>query len=220
MTEVNCNESTPVTTTSKNAATQEKDKGVSVEWTFALALNRQLTRAETNLIDFNANGWFSLFADGSISYTTGGPGVSELYCDVEADSILEAIALVSRQIRRMEGLRASRVIHDDTVTLDIAAQRAGRSRQSLVQLSKGQRGPGGFPQPEEKVGGTSLYSWSRVAEFLRGLGDDVAPVPRELVIADRALRLVDEMEVAGSPVSASVLEAFGLNWLQSEGEVT
>jgi hypothetical protein len=183
---------------------------VSAEWTFTLALNRQLTQDEANFIDLSTNESFPLFADGSVSYTIGGSGVSELHCDVVADSMLEAVALVSEEIRKINGLRVARVIHDDIVTLDIAAQRAGRSRQSLVQLSKGQRGPGGFPQPEEKVGGTAFYSWPRIAEFLRGLGDDIAPASQDLVIADRALRLVDEVETAGFSVPASIWRAFGL----------
>ncbi|MDL2081978.1 hypothetical protein QNN03_36690 [Streptomyces sp. GXMU-J15] len=178
------------------------------EWTFTLALNRQLTQDEAGLIDTRDD--LPLFADGSVSYTIGGPGVSELHCDVVAKTLLEAIALVAEEIRKISGLRAVRVIHDDIVTLEMAAQRAKRSRQSLVQLSKGQRGPGGFPQPEEKVGGTTFYSWPRIAEFLRGLGDDIAPVPRDLVIADRALRLVDEVESAGQTVPMTVWRAFGL----------
>ncbi|MFR9800451.1 hypothetical protein ACL02U_31810 [Streptomyces sp. MS06] len=190
--------------------TQKKENIVPVEWTFTLALNRQLTRDEADFIDTSASEDLPLFADGSVSYTIGGSGVSELHCDVVANTMLEAVALVSGEIRKINGLRAARVIHDDIVTLDIAAQRAGRSRQSLVQLSKGQRGPGGFPQPEEKVGGTAFYSWPRIANFLRGLGDEIAPVSQDLVIADRALRLVDEVENAGCAVSASVWRAFGL----------
>jgi hypothetical protein len=183
---------------------------MSAEWTFTLALNRQLMQGEAELIDTSTSESLPLFADGSVSYTIGGSGVSELHCDVVANTMLEAVALVAEEIRKINGLRVTRVIHDDIVTLDIAAQRAGRSRQSLVQLSKGQRGPGGFPQPEEKVGGTSFYSWPRIADFLRSLGDEIAPTSQDLVIADRALRLVDEVETAGYAVPASVWKAFGL----------
>lgn len=181
------------------------------EWTFTLALNRQIMPDEADLIDTTDG--FPLFADGSVSYTRGGPGPSELRCDVVAETLLEAVALVAEEIRKVSGLRPARVVHEDIVTLDMAAQRTAgqRTRQSLVQLSKGQRGPGGFPQPEERVGGTTFYSWPKIADFLRSLGDDIDPVPRDLVIADRVLRLVDEIESTGFTVSAPVWRALGLH---------
>ncbi|MEU5030253.1 hypothetical protein [Streptomyces milbemycinicus] len=180
------------------------------EWTFTLALNRQITSNEANLIDTTDN--FPLFIDGSVSYTRGGMGPSQLHCDVAAETLLEAVALVAEEIRKINGLRAVRVVHEDIVTLDMAAQRTAgkRTRQSLVQLSKGQRGPGGFPQPEEKVGGTTFYSWPKIVDFLRALGDEIDQVPRDSLITDKALRLVDEIENADYSVPASVWKSLGL----------
>ncbi|MEV8628587.1 hypothetical protein [Streptomyces sp. NPDC051079] len=180
------------------------------EWIFTLSLNRQITPDEADRIDTTDD--FPLFADGSVTYTSGGSGPSELNCDIEAETLLEAVALVSQEIRQIRDLRAVRLHHEDIVTLEIAAQRTGgrRSRQSLVQLSKGQRGPGGFPQPEEKVGGTTFYSWPKVAAYLRDLGDDIDEVPRDQIIADLALRLADEVEVAGYAMRESVLCSLGL----------
>ncbi len=183
---------------------------MSTEWTFTLSLNRQITPEEADRIDNTDE--FPLFIDGSVTYTTGGSSPSELNCDIEAETLIAAIALVAQEIRKIDSLRAVRLLHDDIVTLEIAAQRTGgkRSRQSLVQLSKGQRGPGGFPQPEEKVGGTTFYSWPKVAAYLRDLGDDIDEVPRDQIIADLTLRLADELEGAGYAMDLPVLRALGL----------
>ncbi|WP_411121413.1 hypothetical protein [Streptomyces sp. x-19] len=121
---------------------------------------------------------------------------------------MDAIAQVARNIRLVPGLHAVGVRHDDMVTLGEAAQRCGRSRQSLVQLSRGQRGSGGFPEPEVETEGTAFYSWRRIAGFLRGLGDDIPSVSHDLVVADHALRLADDLE--GLDVAPGTLRSLGL----------
>ncbi|WP_436990376.1 hypothetical protein [Streptomyces sp. enrichment culture] len=127
------------------------------------------------------------------------PAPRELMCDGEAPTLLEAVARAARDIRLMPGLRAVGVRHDDTVTLGEAAQRCSRSRQSPVRLARGQRGSGGFPAPEVETGGTAFCSWSKVAAYLRGIGDDIGPVDRGVVLADHVLRVVEEAEQAGVP---------------------
>lgn len=83
---------------------------MSKEWNFHLALNRQLTTDEIHMMDTSED--LPLFADGSVSYTTGGPDVSELYCDVMADSLSEAIARVADEIGKVNPLLVMRVIHE------------------------------------------------------------------------------------------------------------
>ncbi|MET7681410.1 hypothetical protein [Streptomyces sp. NPDC005423] len=186
------------------------------EWNFTLRLNQALTPEQADAFDH-----CDAFADGSVSYVLGPqpperiPSLSpdaaelrELVCDVEAPTLLEAIAQVSRDIRLIPGLHAVGVHHDDMVTLGDAAQRCGRSRQSLVQLSRGQRGPGDFPEPVARTGGTVFYSWWRIAGFLRDIGDDIPEAPRDLIIADHALRLADELE--GVPVAPGTLRSLGV----------
>lgn len=188
------------------------------EWSFTVILNQPLTREQADAFDH-----CDAFADGSVSsvldpedptrYPSPGPDASqlkELMCDVEAPTLLEAVADVARDIRLIPGLRAVGVRHDDTVTLGEAAQRTAgkRTRQSLVQLARGQRGPGGFPSAETETAGTAFYSWARIADFLRSLGDDIPPVSRDLVIAAHALRLADDLD--GADVSPGVLRSLGV----------
>ncbi|MEU9120591.1 hypothetical protein AB0C96_12140 [Streptomyces sp. NPDC048506] len=185
------------------------------EWSFTLRLNQPLTPEQANAFDH-----CDAFADGSVSYTlapddphqyTHSPDptkLKELSCDVEAPTLLDAIAQVARNIRLIPGLRAVGVHHDDTVTLEEAAQRCGRSYQPLAQLSRDQRGPGGFPEPESSREGTVFYSWHKIAEFLRSAGDTVPETPRDLVIADQVLRLAHELE--GFDVAPGTLRALGL----------
>lgn len=186
------------------------------EWSFVLRLNQPLTPEQADAFDR-----CEAFADGSVSYVLGpeepsrhahhradDPALRELVCDVEAPTLLEAIAQVARDIRLVPGLRAVGVRHDDVVTLGEAAQRCARSRQSLVQLVRGQRGSGGFPAPEVETAGTAFYSWSKIAAYLRGIGDGIAPVARDMVLADHILRVVDELEDADVP--RPVLRSLGL----------
>ncbi|MGW4759402.1 hypothetical protein [Streptomyces chartreusis] len=156
-------------------------------WDFTLILNRQITPAEADALDTSS---VPLFATGAVSYTTGGPDTSELCCDIEADSIITAVIHATQALRRIvPALRPVAARHDDTVTLGEAALRCTRSRQNLVQLSKGQRGPGGFPPPVTATGGTALYSWAQIADYLRSLGDDIPAVSWDLATVDLALRL-------------------------------
>ncbi|MBV9026524.1 MAG: hypothetical protein JO362_22635 [Streptomycetaceae bacterium] len=178
---------------------------VNCTWTFEIVLNRALTEEE---IDAFSNA--DEFADGAVGLTISETGPATLPCDVEAPTLLEAIGYVARDIATIGDLYPVRVLHDDIVTLGEAAQRCRgkRTRQSLVQLAKGQRGPGGFPAPVETTGGTAFYSWAEVAAYLRQLGDDIDPVPRDLVIADHLVRTAAELR--GTPVPRDVLQALGL----------
>ncbi|MFI0220290.1 hypothetical protein [Streptomyces lydicus] len=185
------------------------------EWSFKLRLNQPLTPEQADAFDH-----CDAFADGAVSYTLGpqdahqypqhpGPAkLNELSCDIEAPTLLDAVAQVARSIRLVPGLRAVGVHHEDLVTLGEAAQRCGRSGQSLEQLSREQRGPGGFPGPESGPEGTAFYSWRKIAEFLRSIGDTVPDTPHDLVIANQALCLADELE--GCDVSPGTLAALGL----------
>ncbi|WP_103502801.1 MULTISPECIES: hypothetical protein [unclassified Streptomyces] len=154
-------------------------------------------------------------ADGAISYTLA-PDDSEVHpqsadsallrelaCDIEAPTLLDAVAQAVQRVRHIDGLQAVGVTLPDTVTLDEAAQRSGTGARSLAQLSQDE----GFPEPESGEG-TVLYSWDRVAAFLRNMGEPVPEVPQDLVIADLTLRLVNVLD--GSDVSPGTLRALGL----------
>ncbi|WP_181793214.1 hypothetical protein [Streptomyces sp. WELS2] len=87
------------------------------------------------------------------------------------------------------------------MTLAEAAQRCG---QELFELA---RRPG-FPEPEASSGGTEFYSWREIAAWLARAGHGVPEEPRDLLIADRALRLADALE--GADVPPGTLRSLGL----------
>ncbi|GAA2677341.1 hypothetical protein [Streptomyces lunalinharesii] len=83
------------------------------EWSFTLRLNQALTPEQADVFDH-----CDAFADGSVSYVLGpsdpgkyplhDPGAAELRelsCDVEAPTLLDAVAQVARDIRLVPGLR-------------------------------------------------------------------------------------------------------------------
>ncbi|MCK7621669.1 hypothetical protein MUU72_00735 [Streptomyces sp. RS10V-4] len=185
------------------------------EWSFTLLVNQPLTSGQADAFDH-----CDAFADGSVSYTLapGEPGayarvpdpeaLRELSCDIEAPTLLDAIAQAAQKIRLIPGLRAVGARYHDTVTLEEAAQRWGRGHHELIELAKNRRDPGGFPEPLPGSAGTEFYSWRAIAAFLVDAGEAVPDAPRDLVIADRALRLADALEDAD--VSPGTLRALGL----------
>ncbi|MET7640271.1 hypothetical protein [Streptomyces sp. NPDC005438] len=181
-----------------------------MEWSFTLCLQHPLTREQADQFDH-----CDALADGAISYTLApeapdahplvadSTALRELACDIEAPDLLDAVAEAVRRIRLVDGLRAVGVTQPDTVTREEAAQRSGTDAEAL----RGLAGQSGFPPPVTDEG-TVLYSWSQVAGHLRERGVRVADVPRDLVIADRALRLAEALDGADVPWGA--LRALGL----------
>ncbi|MEV0231088.1 hypothetical protein [Nonomuraea sp. NPDC050786] len=149
-----------------------------IEWDFSITLNREPTGEEAD----------ALYEAGLDDCSIGG---AKLYCDREAETLMDAIESVLLQIRTVPGLWATGVGEDDGVTLGDAARRhGGRTQASLRQLATGQRGPGGFPKPLIEADNISLYSWAEISEWLRTeMGDDIPAVNRDIVIADAAVKL-------------------------------
>ncbi|GAA4012546.1 hypothetical protein GCM10022247_38950 [Allokutzneria multivorans] len=183
------------------------------EWSFTLLLNQPFTPEQAD--EFSQ---CDAFADGSAAFVLG-PRKPEQYpvrsdeselkkliCDVEAPTLLDAVAQMARNIQLIPGLRGVGALMEDKVALEEAAQRCDRSYESLVQLSQEDEH---FPEPlNPDTEGTVFYSWLHIADYLRRLGDDVPHTPRELVIADRTLRLVEDLR--GTDVQPGVLRALGL----------
>jgi parvulin-like peptidyl-prolyl isomerase len=155
-------------------------------WNFQLRLNREPTETE-----------FDALCKAGLSDT----GIEGTLVDVdrEAPSLLSAVVSVAQQIRTVPGLRAVGVETQDAVTLTDAAQRLGRrTAESLRLLAEGKRGPGGFPAPIVDTGKLRVYSFAEITAWLREvLDEDVPTTSRELVLADRALRLADKAQSGG-----------------------
>jgi hypothetical protein len=150
-------------------------------WDFRVMLNR-----EPDTDEFNR-----LFEAGLDDCALVGGTQPYFMCDREGGTLLDAIASVLVQIRKIEGLWAIGIGHDDGVTLGDAARRhGGRTQASLRQLSSGQRGPGGFPEPVMATDNINIYSWAEVSDWLRvKMGDDIPRVPRDIALADAAVKL-------------------------------
>jgi hypothetical protein len=84
-------------------------------------------------------------------------------------------------IRDLEGVGAPvRVLRvdpeDDWLTAAEIAERVGRSRQSVAQLIRGLRGPGGFPAPVARRGARNpLWSWEQAREWFARYTPQVSP---------------------------------------------
>jgi len=86
--------------------------------------------------------------------------------DREADSLLDAVLTAIADVESVEGLTVLHVDHDDLVWASEIAERVGRTRQSVDQLIKGRRGPGGFPSPASHATRNPLWRWSEVETWL------------------------------------------------------
>ena len=82
--------------------------------------------------------------------------------DREALSLLDAILSAIEAVESVEGLEVLHVDPDELVWASEIASRTRRSRQSVNQLVKGQRGPGGFPPPASHATRNPLWRWSQV----------------------------------------------------------
>ena len=65
----------------------------------------------------------------------------------DAPTMLDAVISAITAIETVPGLEVLHVDPDELVWASEIAERTGRSRQSVDQLIKGQRGPGDFPSP-------------------------------------------------------------------------
>lgn len=87
---------------------------------------------------------------------------STVGCDIEADSFADAVVKAIRDLEQVGGVTVVRVEPDQLVWAAEIAERVGRSRQSVDQLVKAQRGPGGFPTPVSGNARNPLWRWAEV----------------------------------------------------------
>jgi hypothetical protein len=110
----------------------------------------------------------------------------------------QAVLSAIRSVESAGGpVRAVRVAaEDDWLTTAEIAERIGRSRQSISQLVRGERGPGGFPAPVARCGARSpLFSWAEVRVwFARHLPSE-APTPTEHMSADFFAAVNDRLDL-------------------------
>jgi hypothetical protein len=84
----------------------------------------------------------------------------------KADSFEEAATSAIRDVRKAR-MTPMRIKLDEYVNASDIARRMKRSRQSVSQLIRGQRGPGGFPPPAHvSSGNIASYAWTDVIDWL------------------------------------------------------
>lgn len=80
----------------------------------------------------------------------------------DAPTMLDAIVSAINAVETIAGLEVLHVDPDELVWASEIAERTRRTRQSVDQLIKGQRGPGGFPSPASHATRNPLWRWSEV----------------------------------------------------------
>jgi hypothetical protein len=160
-------------------------------YNFSLLISEPTVDEETA-----ANALYSRGCDDALFSVSG--GVYEVEFDREAGSLEDAVATAIRDVRNARiGSRVVRVLPDDLVNANTIAERSGKTRQAVGLWRRGERGQG-FPPPRAKVGESPVWSWVKVAEWLRSRGElDAHVVERANVLAD-ANRTLDE-EPKASP---------------------
>jgi hypothetical protein len=88
----------------------------------------------------------------------------------EAGDVLEAVASAIKDVEDAGvGATVVRVEPDDLVTITDIAERLGRTGESVRLLIRGDRGPGGFPQPVTRLGRrrSRVWRWADVVEWFK-----------------------------------------------------
>lgn len=113
-------------------------------------------------------------------------GEVRAYAIIEAPNAVVAARAVTSAVRRATPhARVTRVVEDLVSVADIA-DRVPHSRQHVLMLAKGERGPGTFPAPRATVGNNQkIWDWAPVkawfeAEYGFDL-DDYRPLTRDEV---------------------------------------
>lgn len=111
--------------------------------------------------------------------------------DREAASLCEAILSAVRDVEKVKGLRVTRVVDVDLVSVADIAKRTGRTCESVRSLVAGERGPGGFPAPVPGPGSRyRFWRWLDVKEwFGESLGESVAVDEHMLTAVNASLEL-------------------------------
>lgn len=100
--------------------------------------------------------------DGAATADFGSAWANRVDFDWEASSLADAVLSAIDNVETVAGLTVLRVEPDELVWASEIAERTSRSRQSVDQLIKGQRGAGGFPPPLTGSTRNPLWRWTEV----------------------------------------------------------
>lgn len=127
--------------------------------------------------------------------------------DRQAATVLEAIISAIRDVESVDDLVVLRVDPDELVWASEIAERTGRSRQSINQLIKGQRGPGGFPAPATHATRNPLWRWSDVEAWFAAYDSREPDTERSSVIGAINGALEARRSIRAAQEGASLREA-------------
>lgn len=100
----------------------------------------------------------------------------------EAPTMLDAIVSAIAAVESVDGPEVLHVDPDELVWASEIAERTDRTRQSVDQLIKGQRGPGGFPPPASHATRNPLWRWSEVETWFAAYEGRQPDTERSLVL--------------------------------------
>lgn len=134
---------------------------------------------------------------------------STIGIDIESDTFADAVLQAIEQIERVPGLSVERIEPDQLVWASEIADRVGRTRQSIDQLAKGKRGPGGFPAPVSGNVRNPLWRWADVEAWFAVYEHREIDTERPAVIGaiNGALEARRNLHVRPNPELAARLEA-------------
>jgi len=123
------------------------------EYGFELTINGKLTDAVLDaLVEAGSD---------DATFSAKGSRITVAF-DREGPSLFDSVISAIETVESVGGLEVLEVSPDELVWASEIAQRTGRSRQSIDQLIKAQRGPGDFPAPASHATRNPLWRWSDV----------------------------------------------------------
>ena len=132
------------------------------------------------LTDALLDALFEAGCDDATISNKGDPIFAEF--DREAASMLDAVISAISDVESVDDLEVLHVDPDELVWASEIAERVGRTRQSVDQLIKGQRGPGGFPLPASHATRNPLWRWSEVEMWFAGYEGREPETERSIVL--------------------------------------
>lgn len=161
------------------------------EWTFRLVV------VGVELDDADIDALFDAGCDDATFAKERDGRVLGLF-DREADTPEAAVlsAVVDVESAGIDARVVSVAVEDDWLTAAEVAERMGRTRQSIGQLVRGDRGPGGFPAPVARRGlPNPLWSWREVAAWFSAYEPSAVSVSGPTLSPDFLAEVNDRLDL-------------------------